>query len=50
MEGHTTDGQTDRNTDIQRQTIIPCYYHVGGYKNTEYLQHTAFPFIFYILP
>ena len=28
-----TDGQTDRHTDVQHETIIPCHYCVAGYKN-----------------
>ena len=30
-----TDGQTDRHTDIQRETIIPRHYCVAGYKNVR---------------
>ena len=32
MDGCTTDGRTDRHTDVQRETIIPCHYSVVGYK------------------
>ena len=32
MDGRTMDGQTDRHTDLQRETIIPCHYCVEGYK------------------
>ena len=32
-DGHTTDGQTNGLTDDQRETIIPRYYCVAGYKN-----------------
>ena len=28
-------GQTDRHTDLQRETIIPRNYHVAGYNNTD---------------
>ena len=28
------DGWTDRHTDIQRETIIPCHCCVVGYKKT----------------
>ena len=35
--GRTTDGQTDRLTEDQRETIIPCHYCVAGYnKNAWY--------------
>ena len=33
MDGCTTDGRTDRHTDVQRETIIPRHYRVAGYKN-----------------
>ena len=32
-DGRTTDGRTDRHTDVQRETIIPRHYCVAGYKN-----------------
>ena len=28
------DKQTDRHTDVQCETKIPCHYHVAGYKNS----------------
>ena len=31
-DGRTTDGRTDRHTDVERETIIPCHYRVAGYK------------------
>ena len=31
-EGRTTDGRTDRHTDVQRENIIPRHYRVAGYK------------------
>ena len=34
-DGGTIDGWMDRHTDIQRETIIPCHYHVAGYKNEK---------------
>ena len=27
--------QTDRQTDVQRETIIPCHYYVAGYINVK---------------
>ena len=29
------DGQTDRHTDLECETIIPCHYCVAGYKNPD---------------
>ena len=31
----TTDGRTDKHTDHQSETIIPCHYCVTGYKKGE---------------
>ena len=36
MDGRTTDGPTDRHTDVQRETIIPRHYRVAGYKTSLY--------------
>ena len=33
-DGRTDDWQTDRHTDIQRETLIPRHYCVAGYKKT----------------
>ena len=30
IDGCKTDGRTDRHTDVQRETIIPLHYRVGG--------------------
>ena len=31
-----TDRQTDRHTDVQRETIKPRHYYVAGYENGFY--------------
>ena len=36
-DGRTTDGRTDRHTDVQRETIIPRHYCVAGNNNRNYL-------------
>ena len=36
MDVRRTDGQTDRLTDDQRDTIIPRHYCVAGYKNLKF--------------
>ena len=33
-----TDGQTQGHMDNQRETIIPCHYHVVGYKKNKALR------------
>ena len=35
IDGRTTDGRSDRHTDVQRETIIPRHYRVAGYKNNN---------------
>ena len=38
-DGRTTDGQTDRHTDVQRELIIPRHYRVAGYKKAVLKLH-----------
>ena len=35
-DGRTTDERTHRQTDVQRETIIPRHYRVAGYKKLYY--------------
>ena len=50
-----TDGQTDRHTDVHRETIIPRHYCEAGYKNdgnstmcTQPKTGSSRSFLFYI--
>ena len=44
MDGWTTNGRTD--TDVQRETIIPCHYCVAGYENGLFNTNLGIPLVY----